>query len=347
VRSRECDDALTVCVRAVFASRSWLRESYSGGVVDDRRSPAWGYPPSRPFVLLAVYFGISVLQLAAVAARPPFPDTPVRELWILTGLSVVLGLAVGAAWLRQAPAALPVLVAGGMLVPAASAAVSVGGQGQLVSGFYLAVLGMYSGYFLSRHAVMILIILATVTYGAALLIDWRLDSPAYVLAVVVLVDGVTLLVSSLVQRLRAQAVLDPLTGLLNRRGLVAGVDALHAMDVRQHHVTTIVQIDLDGFKQYNDSHGHDAGDRLLADLARHWNGVLRRSDLLARTDGDEFVLILPATDRAEADALIDRMRLADPFGWSAGIVEWRQGEPFEDALTRADEEMYRNKVRSR
>jgi diguanylate cyclase (GGDEF)-like protein len=316
-------------------------------VEEGRRPSPWGYPSSRPFLLLAVYFGISVLQLAAVAGRPPFPDTPVTALWALTGVSLALGMAAGIAWLRRSEAALPVLVAGGMLVAAASAGVSVGGQGQLVSGFYLAVLGMYSGYFLSRRAVTILIILATLTYGAALIVDWRLDSPAYVLAVVVLVDGVTLLVSSLVQRLRAQAVLDPLTGLLNRRGLEDGADALHAVDARRHQVTTIVQIDLDGFKQFNDSHGHDAGDRLLVDLARDWNAALRRSDLLARTGGDEFVVLLPATDRAEADVLIDRMRLAHPLGWSAGIVEWRADQSFATALKNADDEMYRHKAQPR
>ena len=222
-----------------------------------RRPSTWGYPSSRPFLLLAVYFGISVLQLAAVAGRPPFPDTPVTACGSSAGSPLVLGLAVGVAWLSAADGRAP-----GARRPsacwsaAASAAVSVGGQGQLVSGFYLAVLGMFSGYFLSARAVAMLIVLATVTYGGALIVDWRLDSPAYVIAVVVLVDGVTLVVSSLVQRLRSQAVLDPLTGLLNRRGLAERAEALHAMDARRSGPTTIVLLDLDGFKEFNDTRGH-------------------------------------------------------------------------------------------
>jgi diguanylate cyclase (GGDEF)-like protein len=316
-------------------------------VGDGRRPSPWGYPSSRPFLLLAVYFGISVLQLAAVAGRPPFPDTPVTTLWALTGVSLALGIAVVVAWLRRMDAVLPVLVAGGMLVAAASAGVSVGGQGQLVSGFYLAVLGMYSGYFFSARVVRMLVVLATVTYGGALIVDWRLDSPAYVIAVVVLVDGVTLIVSSLVQRLRSQAVLDPLTGLLNRRGLTNAADGLHAMDVRRQGTTTIVLLDLDGFKEFNDTYGHDAGDRLLVDLATEWTTVLRRTDLLARTGGDEFVLVLPATDLTEAEVLVARMRLAHPFDWSAGIVQWLPRESFETAVRNADADMYRHKASPR
>ena len=313
----------------------------------ERRLPGWGYPPSRPFLLLAVYYAISVLQLASVAARPPFPDTRVEALWLLAAASAGLLVATVVAWARLATAVLPAIVVGGILIAAGSAAISVGGQGQLIAGFYLAVLGMFAGYFLSARAVRGYVALATLTFGTALIVNWLLDSPAYVIAVVVLVDCVTLVVSSLVQRLRSEALLDPLTGLLNRRGLAERADALHAIDERRHLLTTVVEIVLDGFKAYNDSHGHEAGDRLLAGLAHDWNEVLRRSDLLARTGGDEFVLVLPATDRPEADVLIARMREANPFPWSAGIVGWTPGEPLPAALNLADEAMYRNKPRER
>jgi len=312
-----------------------------------RRLPGWGYPPSRPFVLLSVYYVISVLQLASVAARPPFPDTKVAALWGLAMASGALLLATGIAWTRLATGSLPAIVVGGIVVAAVSAFISVGGQGQLIAGFYLAVLGMFSGYFLSSRVVRGLVVLATLSYGAALILNWRLDSPAYVIAVVVLIDGVTLVVSSLVQHLRGEAIIDPLTGLLNRRGLGERAEAVHAVDTRQHAVTTIVEIDLDGFKAYNDTHGHDAGDRLLADLARDWTTVLRHSDQLARTGGDEFVLVLPATTVAEADALLTRMREVNPARWSAGMSQWQPGEELPEALRHADHAMYLNKPRER
>ena len=309
---------------------------------DDEKSN-WGYPPSRPFVLLAFYFAISVLQLATVAARPPLPETRTGELWTLAAISAAVGVFIAIAGMRLWSPALPLAVAIGVLIAAASSVVAVGGQGQLIAGFYLAVLGLFSGYFLAARAVRILALLATLTYGAALIVNWHLDSPAYVIAVVVLVDGVSLVTSSLVQHLRHEAVHDPLTGALNRRGLQDSADLVHALDARRQSATAIVEIDLDGFKGFNDTHGHHAGDELLTSLVQDWTGALRRTDILARTGGDEFVVILPATTLPEADALIARMREANAFPWSAGVALWEPGEPLPQALRHADEAMYRVK----
>ena len=115
--------------------------------------------------------------------------------------------------------------------------------------------------------------------------------------------GVSFVVFSLVQHLRDEATHDPLTGALNRRGLQDSAGVVHALDERRHVETTVVEIDLNGFKAYNDTHGHQAGDDLLADVVREWSAVLRRTDLLSRTGGDEFVLVLPATTLDEAAAL--------------------------------------------
>lgn len=307
----------------------------------------WGYPPRRPFILIGGYFLVATLQLILSVWRPPLPDTPVTLYLVLAGITFVLTLLSGAAMLAKATWALPYLVGSGILVAAASAAGAAGGQGQLIAGFYLAVLGLFSGYFLSVRSVRILLVAATVAFGGALAVNLRLDSIAYIIAVALLVIGVTLVVSSLVQHLRNEAVRDPLTGALNRRGLEDAAILLRNVDERRRTETAVVAIDLNGFKAYNDTHGHQAGDNLLASAVRDWSGVLRRSDVLSRTGGDEFVLVLPATTVAEAGALVERMRAANPVDWSAGIALWAPGEDLSIVLQHADEAMYRNKPRER
>lgn len=316
-----------------------------GGQVDGRGE--WGYPPRRPFLLLAVYFLIGAAQLALTVVRPPLPDTPTTlnlVLAVITALQALVTILAGV-WL--ATGLLPYIVATGILVAAVSAAGAAGGQGQLIAGFYLAILGLFSGYFLSWRAVRLLLVLAVVGFGAALVVNFKLDSWAYILAIVVLVVGVTLVVSSLVQHLRDEAVHDPLTGALNRRGLQDAAKVLHDLDLRHHVDTTVVEIDLNGFKAYNDTHGHQAGDQLLAEVVTDWASVLRRTDILSRTGGDEFVLLLPSTSVVEADALIARMRSVNPVSWSAGIIAWGPGESLPVALDHADEAMYRDKSERR
>ena len=251
-----------------------------------------------------------------------------------------------AGW-RLATRVLPYLVASGMVVCAVSAAGAAGGQGELVAGMYLAVLGVFSGYFLPRRPVRVLLMLAAVAFGGALAFNRLLDSLGYLIAIIVLVIGVTLIVSSLVEHLRGAALHDPLTGALNRRGLLHAAKSLHDLDARRHDETTVVEIDLNGFKEYNDTHGHQAGDDLLADAVRDWSSVLRRSDVLSRTGGDEFVLLLPATTAVEAEALIERMREANPVRWSAGVTVWMPGAALPEALGHADEAMYRAKTQQR
>ena len=106
-------------------------------------------------------------------------------------------------------------------------------------------------------------------------------------------------------------------------------------------------IDLDGFKAYNDGHGHAAGDRLLVGLTADWSSTLRTGDVLARVGGDEFVVVLPQTDLSSAEVLLARMRHANPFAWSVGTVVWRSDEDLFSAMARADDLLYGDKLRRR
>jgi diguanylate cyclase (GGDEF)-like protein len=137
---------------------------------------------------------------------------------------------------------------------------------------------------------------------------------------------------------------DTLTGALNRRGLRAAADSAIGRARRRSEDVTLAALDLDDLKRVNDADGHAAGDRLLADTTSAWRKVLRDHDVLARTGGDEFVLIMPGTSPDEAETVLSRLREVHPAPWSAGVARWRPGESLEACLERADERLYAAKT---
>jgi diguanylate cyclase (GGDEF)-like protein len=140
---------------------------------------------------------------------------------------------------------------------------------------------------------------------------------------------------------------DPLTGLANRRRFEQALVSAFARANRTDAPLCLVALDLDMFKEYNDLHGHGAGDELLKLSAGAWSRSLRADDLLARMGGDEFVALLPGTPKAEAERVVQRLRGDVPLGvsCSAGIAHWDGSESGDKLLGRADQEMYRAKRR--
>ncbi len=140
--------------------------------------------------------------------------------------------------------------------------------------------------------------------------------------------------------LRVRARQDPLTGLLNRRGFEESIEPILALAERADSPVAIVVIDLDEFKEINDSLGHIEGDQMLTRVANSWMGTKRESDLIARWGGDEFIFALPLTSEVEALPMIERFRAADPIKWSYGLVEVRSRDEYTGALRRADRILY-------
>ncbi len=127
---------------------------------------------------------------------------------------------------------------------------------------------------------------------------------------VVQVLGTLELVERLLDERSRWAATDALTGAYNRRQLDADLPVLAARAQRSGEPLTAMLVDIDRFKQVNDSHGHAVGDAVLQGIASAMTGELRAGDPLFRIGGDEFVILLPATAPAQAIALADRILAA-------------------------------------
>lgn len=151
------------------------------------------------------------------------------------------------------------------------------------------------------------------------------------------------------EKFEALARTDALTGAANRRYLEHELAREIARAERSESELSLVFLDLDHFKRYNDHHGHAAGDVLLRDMVVAWQGVLRPIDVLARTGGEEFVVVLPGTSTHEALAVVERLRSLVPYGQkcSAGIARFRHGESADGLVQRADEALYAAKEAGR
>jgi diguanylate cyclase (GGDEF)-like protein len=151
--------------------------------------------------------------------------------------------------------------------------------------------------------------------------------------------------ADLLSQLTDMASTDSLTGLPNRRAWEANLDRA----LLEGEQFVLAMLDLDRFKNFNDSRGHPAGDRLLKETAVAWREELRSGDFLARIGGEEFALLLPQCATEDALTVVDRLRGRVRYEQtcSAGIVVQEPGESAEELMTRVDEALYAAKTGGR
>lgn len=138
---------------------------------------------------------------------------------------------------------------------------------------------------------------------------------------------------------------DALTGLPNRRAWDEGLERELARARRFGEPLCAVLLDLDHFKDFNDQHGHQAGDEQLRAAAALWHGSLRATDLIARYGGEEFAVLLTATSLPRAREVVEALRRSVPGNEtvSAGIAEWDRSESGVELVARADRALYEAK----
>jgi diguanylate cyclase (GGDEF)-like protein len=155
------------------------------------------------------------------------------------------------------------------------------------------------------------------------------------------------------RRVRHLAHSDSLTGTGNRLAFDRALEREIARSKRHGSPLSILLVDLDDFKQINDSYGHVVGDRVLQQVADHMRDRLRQVDQLFRIGGDEFAILLIEADQAAATVASERLSSGLTSSdcrplvtFSIGAAQWMPGMSADELQERADRALYRNKLRS-
>lgn len=153
----------------------------------------------------------------------------------------------------------------------------------------------------------------------------------------------------LIAEVQSMARSDALTGLPNRRALDDQLPREMARALRVGSPLCLAIIDIDHFKNYNDTQGHLAGDALLCECAMAWDSELRGADTIIRFGGEEFLVVVPDCSPEDASEIVERLRAATPGEQtcSAGLAQWKPGESVDDLVGRADKALYEAKESGR
>jgi diguanylate cyclase (GGDEF)-like protein len=204
-----------------------------------------------------------------------------------------------------------------------------------------------------------MLLLVAVAFGAHA--GAVVDAPVLVLGPAALIGATAILSTALMQsdlHFRSENVIDPLTGMLNRKALSVRVAELQQQSEVSGQSIGLVVGDLDRFKRVNDRSGHTKGDAVLKDVAHHIRTELRAFDLAYRLGGEEFLVIVPGSDEDQTLALAERLRVAlssGTFGgdqhvtMSFGVSASARGGRFEYArvFAEADAALFEAKRRGR
>jgi diguanylate cyclase (GGDEF)-like protein len=230
-------------------------------------------------------------------------------------------------------------------------------------------------WWLLGHSIFVIALLTLVvipfsipSFAKKVEIELRIKATDVVLGLVILVvlfDLFAAYQQFLIRRLRRQlaekqghsdllrnlAMVDPLTGLYNRRFAEQRLAAEVSRSERKGHPLTVLTLDLNNFKEINDTYGHAAGDQVLQEFAVQLNKVIRGSDLAVRLGGDEFLVLLPECAVEQLELVVGRLGVLEvdwqgqniPVTFSAGWKQYQPGERPEEMLARADEILYTRK----
>jgi len=308
------------------------------------------HQPADPYVMsvagAALYGGGGTLVCLTLAVEPP--PGPARWGVLAVAIAaylVTILLVVGRRWL---PGRLfPYLTAIGSIL----ITLLLWFDGAPFSAYSLLYIwaALYGFYFYSPGAALVQVLVIAVASA----VEMYFSRHAVPMTRWLMIVGTSLVAGVVIQELaasvREMADRDGLTGLANRRRLEIELAREMSRATRSKTPLSMLMMDLDHFKEFNDEMGHPQGDQHLRRTAALWLAELRDTDVLVRYGGEEFAVILPETSSAEGRAIAERLRAATPHGQTAssGVATWDGEEDLASLITRADAALYEAKVGGR
>jgi diguanylate cyclase (GGDEF)-like protein len=308
------------------------------------------------FVFIIVGFDIAY---AAIGIFPPagyyVSDAIQVTGYVVVGILLVRGLV--------SPRAVPWVVAAAVLIGICATSYQFSVIGDSAVGVIIIVMVLSGPIILSWWPFVVFGVVGTLIAGTTIVINDPEDGPGWVVILLTALAGSAVVLygrrSSALNLARAQqdvedmAVLDPMTGTLNRRGFLDSAPLIANIAQRNGESVFAIFVDVVGLKAVNDVHGHAAGDLVIQRVAQALKLVCRDSDILARWGGDEF-LLFGSTPAPHSSALRDRIISAiDVTGlesmWEPLIrlgIATGDGNNLDDLIQNADADMYNPQLRT-
>ena len=313
---------------------------------DLSRSDAVESPTTKARALAALFAaGTALSWLSLLLPHDPNIDTAGSMTASALGIPVAIGLLLVGS--RLPGWVFHVLLAAGTATVTFGVFLGHGGPASVTTGVLYVWVALYGCYFFPWRQAGLHVCLAGVLYAVVLVLEGT-PSPGSTWVMImgtVVVTGMVL--GWLSHQMRAMAHTDMLTGLPNRLALNGLLAREIARAQRSRRPLCVAVLDIDGFKGVNDTHGHQAGDRVLIGLSDRWRATLRTTDILARYGGDEFVVVLPACTVHGATDVLSRLIASSKPGASVGVATWSPGDTPDLMLARADDALYEAKRRGR
>jgi diguanylate cyclase (GGDEF)-like protein len=268
--------------------------------------------------ILATLFGFGGILLLSTLLLEGAPGRDSMSLAIVAGSAIVVALFILNTYERLPVWSLRAAPAIGTLLVCLSIYYA-GPQASAAYAMYMACVVIAASLFLDTRLIVAHAVLAIGAYAFVLSLLEGTDGldalritmmAGTVLVLAMVMGGIVGQLRQVLHQLEAAASTDPLTGLLNRRALEEAFDIELARAARGRFDVGVVMLDLDGFKDFNDQHGHQAGDAALERLSHVLTHATRAIDHVGRVGGEEFAILAPESGTAGTLALAERLRRA-------------------------------------